>query len=72
MEFDQDLNNENNQVVFDIPSDFDDLHISIEECKKILHRYHLSDEQILLIKNNLVGIANSVINYLIDEHMQRY
>lgn len=40
--------------------------LSLPECRKYLDEPALSDEKILDIKNNLVGIVNSVINYYIE------
>lgn len=44
----------------------DDL-ISVGECKKFLAGYDLSDEQILVIRNCVIGITNSIINSYVDE-----
>ncbi len=44
--------------------------LSIEECKKQLKKYNLSDEQILQLKNGLIGIVDSIINSYINEFDQ--
>jgi hypothetical protein len=36
--------------------------IPLEECKKLLGDYNLSDQRILNIRNNLIGIVDSVLN----------
>ncbi len=56
-------------VDFDIPLDLDDVSISIEDCRKILQNYDLTDEQLSLIRNSIIGIADSVINSYIDEYL---
>lgn len=56
-------------VDFDIPRDLDDVSISIEDCRKILQNYDLTDEQLSLIRNSIIGIADSVINSYIDEYL---
>ena len=40
--------------------------ISIAECKEYFGEQILSDEKINDIKNNLVGIVNSVISYYLE------
>lgn len=40
--------------------------ISTKECKEILGQ-ELSDERILSIRDNLVGIIDSIINQYIEE-----
>lgn len=44
---------------------FDDI-ISVAECKKYFSEQALSDEKIIDMKNNLVGIVNSVISYYLE------
>jgi len=44
--------------------------VSIDECKKYLDKYDLSDEQILQLKNGLIGIVESIINSYLDEFDQ--
>ena len=41
--------------------------ISVEECKKYLGDFELSDENAKDIKNNLVGIVNSVISIYLED-----
>lgn len=41
--------------------------ISLEECKKYLEKYALNDQRIISIKNNLIGIVDSVINSYLDD-----
>ena len=41
--------------------------ISTEECKKYLGKYNLTDERILAIKDNLIGIIDSILNTYIEE-----
>ena len=41
--------------------------ISNEECKKYLGKYNLTDERILAIKDNLIGIIDSILNTYIEE-----
>jgi len=40
--------------------------ISIEECKKHLQKFHLSDERIREMRNSLIGIVDGVINSYLD------
>lgn len=58
-------NSENGLVYHQEPA-FDDI-ISLVECKKYFGEQELSDEKIIDIKNNLVGIVNSVISYYIED-----
>jgi len=44
--------------------------VSIDECKKYLDKYDLSDEQILQLNNSLIGIVESIINSYLDEFDQ--
>ena len=53
---------------FDIFRNPDEAVISVDECKELLRKYDLSDEQLLLIRNTIIGITDSVINCYIDEH----
>jgi len=41
--------------------------ISIDECKKYLEKFHLSDQRILKIKDNLIGIVDSIFNSYLEE-----
>ena len=41
--------------------------ISIEECKKYLGKCNLTDERILAIKDNLIGIVDSILNSYLEE-----
>lgn len=41
--------------------------ISITECKNYLGSQELSDEKVKDMKNNLVGIVNSVINFYLED-----
>ncbi|PIZ00551.1 hypothetical protein COY62_01990 [bacterium (Candidatus Howlettbacteria) CG_4_10_14_0_8_um_filter_40_9] len=41
--------------------------ISIEECKKYLDKFELSDEKIIEIQNYLIGIINKSINLYLDD-----
>lgn len=41
--------------------------ISNEECKKYLGKYNLTDERILAIKDNLIGIVDSILNSYLEE-----
>lgn len=40
--------------------------ISLEECKKYIGEFQLSDERILEIRNNMVGIIDSILNAYIE------
>lgn len=66
-----DLNNElvdrESSKVFEVKKDLNDALISLEECKKFLGKYDLSDDQILLIRNSIIGVSDCVINSYIDE-----
>jgi len=45
---------------------FDDI-ISVAECKEYLGNQELSDKKVTDIKNNLIGIIDSVINSYLDD-----
>ncbi len=36
--------------------------VSLEECKKYLETFQLTDERIIEIRNSMVGIVDSIIN----------
>lgn len=40
--------------------------LSVEECKKCFGQYMLTDENVEAIKNNLVGLVDSIINSYIE------
>ena len=44
--------------------------VSLEECKRQLAKYNLSDEQVSQLKNSLIGIVDSIINSYLDEFNQ--
>lgn len=44
--------------------------VSLEECKQQLAKYNLSDEQVIQLKNGLIGIVDSIINLYLDEFDQ--
>lgn len=44
--------------------------VSVEECKQCLKKYNLPDDQVLQIKDNLIGIVDSIINSYLDEFDQ--
>lgn len=41
--------------------------ITSEECKSYLRRYELSDQSISRIKDNLIGIVDSIFNSYLEE-----
>jgi hypothetical protein len=41
--------------------------ITLDECKKYLEEYHLSDDRIMEIRNNLTGIVDSLLNAYIEQ-----
>ncbi len=41
--------------------------ISNEECRKYLGKYNLTDERILAIKDNLIGIVDSILNAYLED-----
>lgn len=41
--------------------------ISVAECKEYLGNQELPDKKVTDIKNNLIGIVNSVINSYLDD-----
>ncbi len=49
------------------PDDINGEFISIQECKKYLEEYNLSDKRIIEIKDNLIGIINCAINSYLEE-----
>ena len=40
--------------------------ISLEECKKYLASYNLTDQRILDIRNNMIGIIDSTLNAYLE------
>ena len=60
---------EQKSLNFDIPRESEICSISVEDCRKILDKYELTDEQLSLIKNSIVGIADSIISNYIDEYL---
>jgi hypothetical protein len=59
-----------NQTQYDNSKDnspsFNNEIISTEECKQYFGKFELSDQRIADIKNNLVGIVDSIINSYLD------
>jgi len=41
--------------------------ITNEECKKCLGKYDLTDQRISVIKDNLIGIVDSILNTYLEE-----
>lgn len=41
--------------------------ITNEECKKCLEKYNLTDQRISEIKDNLIGIVDSLINSYLED-----
>ena len=60
---------EQNSLNFDIPRESEICSISVDDCRKILDKYELTDEQLSLIKNSIIGIADSIISNYIDEYL---
>ena len=56
-----------NSLNFDIPRETDQNSISVDDCRKILHKFNLTDDQLSMIKNSIIGIADSIISNYIDE-----
>ncbi len=67
MDLDIEQSDVRSSVAFDVPQDSTDAAFSLDECKKFLGKYNLSDEKILLIRNSIIAISDSVINCYIDE-----
>jgi hypothetical protein len=44
--------------------------VSLEECKRQLAKYNLSDEQVSQLKNSLIGIVDNIINSYLNEFDQ--
>ena len=40
--------------------------LALDECKKQLDKFNLSDEKILEIRNYLIGVVNKSINSYLD------
>ncbi len=40
--------------------------ITLDECKSILSKFQLSDQRIIEIKNNVIGLVDGVINTYLD------
>ena len=45
----------------------DDEIISDKECKKYFSKFELSDGRMMEIKNNLIGVINSIVNTYLDD-----
>ena len=60
---------EQNSLNFDIPRESETCTISVDDCRKILDKYELTDEQLALIKYSIIGIADSIISNYIDEYL---
>jgi hypothetical protein len=41
--------------------------VSFDECKKHFEKYELDDQRVIDIKNNLVGIVNTIINSYLED-----
>ncbi|MFA4996435.1 MAG: hypothetical protein WC536_04825 [Patescibacteria group bacterium] len=41
--------------------------ISLEECKKFIGKYDLSDQKVMLMRNTLIGIADKTISSYLNE-----
>lgn len=41
--------------------------ISIEECKKIVSAFELSDEKVMQLRNYIIGITNSTMDIYLEE-----
>ena len=41
--------------------------ITTEECQKYLGKFKLDDEKVVTIKDNLVGIVDSIINSYLEK-----
>lgn len=49
-----------------VPGTQGDEIISLEECKKYLASYNLTDQRILDIRNNMIGIIDSTLNAYLE------
>ena len=54
-------------VSFDIQDDQAEEVISLKDCEKILSEFDLPEDQILLIRDTVIGITNGIINTYVDE-----
>jgi hypothetical protein len=50
----------------DLPRDHESETLSIAECREILKRYTLTDQQIEKLRDNLSGIVERIINSYLD------
>ena len=50
-----------------LPYDANPEVVSIDECKKYLGKFELSDEKIAEIRNYLIGIVDKSINSYLDD-----
>lgn len=41
--------------------------LTLEECRKQLGQYNLTDEQLIVLKNSLVGLVDSILNQYIND-----
>ena len=41
--------------------------ISLEECKKYVEKFSLSDDRILGIRNSMIGMVNNILNTYLDK-----
>ena len=56
-----------NQMTASLRYENEDEVISCKECKKYLKKYDLSDERILAIKDNMIGVIDSLINSYLED-----
>ncbi|OQB06396.1 MAG: hypothetical protein BWY19_00205 [bacterium ADurb.Bin212] len=70
MEPKKDLNNSQFKLDSESLKSSDDSLISTKDCQKLFEKYDLDDKQVLLIRNSVIGIANSVINGYIDDYFE--
>ena len=40
--------------------------ITVDECKEQLSKYNLSEEQIIEIRNNMIGFVDGIFNTYLD------
>jgi len=55
------------KVPLHLPYDANSEVVSIEECRKYLDKFELSDEKIAEIRNYLIGIVDKSINLYLDD-----
>ncbi|MEI6040169.1 MAG: hypothetical protein WCP93_02365 [Candidatus Berkelbacteria bacterium] len=67
MVLEQQSTNAKTSDVLSTPKSAIDEIVSFDECKKHFEKYDLDDKRVIEIKNNLVGIVNTIIDSYLED-----